>query len=33
MKDQKVLGTIEGYYTDENFIQLIEKIHEIKKSL
>jgi NAD-dependent dihydropyrimidine dehydrogenase PreA subunit len=32
IKDQKVLGTIEGYYTDENSRELIEKIHEIKNS-
>jgi len=30
IKDKNVLGTIEGYYTDENHRELFAEIHEIK---
>ncbi len=30
IKDQKVLGTIEGYYTDENSRELYSEIHKLK---
>lgn len=33
IKNQKVLGTIEGYYTDENNRELFNKIYELKNGV